>query len=171
MRLTSFTDYSLRVLIYLATQPGRRATIAEISAKFQASENHLTKVVHFLATEGVLATVRGKGGGIGLARAPGDIGVGDVIRLTEGQAMPAECFGAGSSCAIAPVCRLRGVLGEAVAAFFAVLDRYTLEDLVANRDALDAILRIGALAQAPQPLAAATVLPAEPPSATAGEPA
>lgn len=143
MKLTSFTDYSLRVLIYLATRPGRRATIGEIAAKFSASENHLTKVVHFLATEGVLATVRGKGGGLGLARPPQDIVVGDIVRRTEGQAMPAECFGSGGACAIAPCCRLRGVLGEAVDAFYAVLDRYTLEDLVANRDQLDGILRIG----------------------------
>ncbi|MBK1615998.1 BadM/Rrf2 family transcriptional regulator [Rubrivivax gelatinosus] len=151
MKLTSFTDYSLRVLIYLATRPGRRATIGEIAACFSASENHLTKVVHFLATEGVLATVRGKGGGLGLARPAEAIVVGDIVRRTEGEAMPAECFGSGGGCVIAPSCRLRGVLGEAVDAFYAVLDRYTLEDLVANRDQLDLILRIG---QPPRPFAA-----------------
>src|SRR5262245_13503920 len=92
MRLTSFTDYSLRVLIYLAAQPQRRATIAEIARAFDISENHLTKVVHFLGKHGWLANVRGKGGGLGLARPPQQVCVGMVIRQTEGGDLPAECF-------------------------------------------------------------------------------
>ena len=141
MKLTSFTDYSLRVLMYLAAQPGRRATIAEIAASFEVSENHLTKVVHFLGRNGWLTTVRGKGGGLGLAKAPGSIVVGEVVRHTEGAAVPAECFGEeGGHCSIARICRLRGVLGEAVDAFYAVLDRYTLADLVHNGPALAKVL-------------------------------
>lgn len=143
MRLTTFTDYSLRVLIYLAAEPGRRATVAEIATAFDVSEHHLTKVVHFLGREGWLATVRGKGGGLGLAMLPEDIVIGHVVRATEGAAMPAECFGeTPDNCSIARICRLRGVLREAVEAFHAVLDGYTLADLVYNRTTLTRALFI-----------------------------
>ena len=151
MKLTSFTDYSLRVLIYLAAQPDRRATIAEVSTAFGVSEHHLTKVVHFLGQNGWLANVRGKGGGLALAKAPGLIGVGNVVRHTEGLDVVAECFEeAGGTCAIAPVCRLRGVLGEALNAFYAVLDGYTLADLVSNRQALAKVLFLDRVERAPQ---------------------
>lgn len=137
MKLTAFTDYSLRVLIYLAAQPERRATIAGIADAFDVSEHHLTKVVHFLGKNGWLANVRGKGGGLALAKAPELIVVGEVVRATEGTDVPAECFeAAGGHCAITRICRLRGVLGEAVDAFYGVLDRYTLADLVRNRQSL-----------------------------------
>lgn len=145
MKLTAFTDYSLRVLIYLAADPARRATIAEIAQSFGISENHLVKVVHFLGRQGWIATVRGKGGGILLAMAPAQINVGRVVRDTEGAALPAECFSdGGGHCLITPVCRLKGVLGEAVDAFYAVLDRHTLADIARNRQALDKLLRIHA---------------------------
>ncbi len=143
MKLTSFTDYSLRVLIYLAAQPGRRATIAEIAATFEVSENHLTKVVHLLGKNGWLANVRGKGGGLGLALEPQQIVIGQVVRCTEGADMPAECFGdALTRCRIERICHLRGVLQEAVEAFYAVLDNYTLADLAHNRAALSRVLFI-----------------------------
>jgi Rrf2 family nitric oxide-sensitive transcriptional repressor len=145
MKLTAFTDYSLRVLIYLAAQPERRATIGEIAASFAVSEHHLTKVVHFLGKEGWLANVRGKGGGLALAKPPEAINVGDVVRQTEAGAF-VECFGEGGECRITGICRLQGVLGEAVAAFHAVLHRYTLADLVHNREALSPVFlasRIG----------------------------
>lgn len=143
MRLTTFTDYSLRVLMYLAAVPGRRATIGEIARAFDISENHLMKVVHALGKAGLLANVRGRGGGLALARAPQAINVGAVVRATEGEAIPAECFErAASTCDLLRVCQLRGVLAEAVAAFHAVLDRYTLADLVQNRQALARVLRI-----------------------------
>ncbi len=141
MRLTTFTDYSLRVLIYLAVQPERRATIAEISSAYGIKENHLSKVVHFLGQQGWLTTVRGKGGGLGLARAPQDIRIGTVVRQTEGQDLPAECFDREhDTCPITRICRLKGVLREATAAFHAVLDRYTLGDLVQNPQALARML-------------------------------
>jgi Rrf2 family transcriptional regulator, nitric oxide-sensitive transcriptional repressor len=143
VKLTAFTDYSLRVLIYLAAEPGRRATIAEIATAFGVSENHLTKVVHFLGKEGWLANVRGKGGGLGLAKPPQDIVVGWVVRATEGASLPAECFGdAPDTCSIASICRLRGVLAAAVEAFYAVLDEQTLADLVHNRASLSKMLFI-----------------------------
>jgi len=143
MKLTAFTDYSLRVLIYLAAQPERRATIAEVAATFQVSENHLTKVVHFLGQQGWLANVRGKGGGMQLGLDAKHIVVGRVVRATEGESVPAECFGKdAAACTIVKLCRLRGVMQEAVDAFYAALDRYTLTDLVHNRAALAQILRI-----------------------------
>src|SRR4051812_16345937 len=141
MKLTAFTDYSLRVLIYLAAQPEQRATIAGIAAAFDISDHHLTKVVHFLGKNGWLANVRGKGGGMELAMPPELINVGKVIRQTEGGAIPAECFSPeGGHCSIAGICELRGVLGEAVGAFYGVLDRYTLTDLVRNRPSLAKVL-------------------------------
>ena len=141
MKLTTFTDYSLRVLIYLAAQPEKRATISDIARSFDVSENHLTKVVHLLGKNEWLANVRGKGGGLELAMPPELVGVGTVIRETEGAAVVAECFSEESShCAIARVCGLRGVLGEAVEAFYTVLDRYTLADLVQNRQSLAKVL-------------------------------
>lgn len=151
MRLTAFTDYSLRVLIYLATQPDRRATIDEIASAFRIKRNHLTKVVHFLGKEGLLTNVRGKGGGLDLAREPKTIGIGDVVRRTEGAAVPAECFGDKAHyCRIVRQCRLRDVLREAVDAFELVLDAYTLEDLVADRPALARVMFVERGATAPR---------------------
>jgi Rrf2 family transcriptional regulator, nitric oxide-sensitive transcriptional repressor len=154
MKLTAFTDYSLRVLIYLAAQPQRRATIAGIAGAFDISENHLTKVVHFLGKEGWLANVRGKGGGLELATLPELIQVGEIVRRTEGHPMPAECFKAdGGTCPIADVCELQGVLGRAVKAFYAVLDQYTLADLVHNAKELAPILFVERPAGATRPRA------------------
>jgi Rrf2 family nitric oxide-sensitive transcriptional repressor len=134
MKLTTFTDYSLRVLIYLAARPRQRATIAEAAAAFGISQSHLTKVVHFLARHGWIETVRGKGGGMVLARPADAIGIGQVVRTAEGAVVAAQCFSEEetSGCSIARVCRLRGVLVEAIAAFHAVLDRYTLADITNN---------------------------------------
>jgi Rrf2 family transcriptional regulator, nitric oxide-sensitive transcriptional repressor len=141
MKLTAFTDYALRVLIYLAAQPGQRATIAQIATAFDVSEHHLVKVVHFLGKQGWLSNVRGKGGGLELGELPANIVVGRVVRATQGSTQVAECFGeTGGDCQIAPDCRLRGVLAEAVAAFHQVLDGYTLADLVRNRQELARVL-------------------------------
>ena len=142
MKLTTFTDYSLRVMIYLAAQPGQRATIAQIAQAFDVSANHLVKVAHFLGRQGWLATVRGKGGGLELGLPPEQIVVGTVVRATEGEAAVAECFEDADRCSLTPACRLRGVLREAVEAFYAVLDGYTLADLVRNRHQLSRILFI-----------------------------
>ena len=135
MRLTTFTDYSLRVLIHLATAPEGRATIAQIAEAFGISEHHLVKVVHLLGREGILVNTRGRGGGLRLAAAPGTITVGRVVRATEGEDLPAECFDhEHDRCAISGMCRLAGVLGEAMGAFHRVLDGYTLQDLVQSRE-------------------------------------
>jgi Rrf2 family transcriptional regulator, nitric oxide-sensitive transcriptional repressor len=140
MRLKTFTDYSLRVLIFLAARPQRRATIAEIADAFGISESHLMKVSHALGKSGLLANVRGKGGGLELAMAPNAINLGEVVRITEGAPHPAECFSAHNTCCIVRACKLRLVLEDAVEAFYAVLDRYTLEDIARNRNVLSAIL-------------------------------
>jgi Rrf2 family transcriptional regulator, nitric oxide-sensitive transcriptional repressor len=141
MRFTAFTDYSLRVLIYLACAPEGRGNIADIARAFGVSEHHLVKVVHLLGREGVLATTRGRGGGIRLACSARAIRVGDVVRATGGENPPAQCFDpAARECAITPVCRLKGVLARAVDAFHEVLDGTTLDELVASRAPLQAIL-------------------------------
>jgi Rrf2 family nitric oxide-sensitive transcriptional repressor len=133
MHLTTFTDYTLRVLIYLALEPERLATIAEMAGAYGISENHLMKVVHRLARSGIIESVRGKGGGVRLARAPAEIRLGEVIRASEGDAAIVECFsGTANNCRIAPVCRLSKILGEAFAGLYQSLDAFTLADLCAN---------------------------------------
>lgn len=134
MRLTRYSDYSLRVLTYLAVRPGQLATIEEISQAYGVSKAHLMKVVHELGRGGFLETTRGRGGGIRLARSPEEITVGDVIRQTEDNLDLVECFDpATNRCRIEPVCALRGVLAEALGSFLATLDGYTLADLVSRR--------------------------------------
>jgi Rrf2 family nitric oxide-sensitive transcriptional repressor len=120
--------------MYLAAAPGKRVTIAEVAKAFGISEHHVVKVVHFLGKEGFLENRRGRGGGLQLALAPAAINVGRVVRLAEGGDTPAECFDRESSaCVIVNACRLRGVLEEAVADFYASLERYSLEDLRMQR--------------------------------------
>jgi len=141
MRLTTFTDYSLRVLMYRAADTHPRVTIAEIAAAFDISENHLMKVVHFLGRAGLLVNVRGKGGGLELGAPANTIYIGRVVKLTEGTDRPAECFDPKTNvCRIPSACRLRRVLDDAVRAFYAVLDQYTLEDITRNREILAKIL-------------------------------
>jgi Rrf2 family nitric oxide-sensitive transcriptional repressor len=141
VKLTTFTDYCLRVLMFVATAPQERATIAEVAKAFSISENHVVKVVHLLGREGFLANTRGRGGGLRLAREPRDLNIGRLVRTTEGAAAPAECFDSSApACAIAGSCRLSGVLARAVAAFYAVLDETSLQDIVENRAVLQAIL-------------------------------
>jgi Rrf2 family transcriptional regulator, nitric oxide-sensitive transcriptional repressor len=144
MRLTTFTDYTLRVLIYLGThqREGRLATIGDIATAYGVSENHLMKIVHHLAQEGYVETTRGKGGGMRLARAPESISIGDVVRGAEEDLDVVECFQKGNSkCPIAPACTLRTVLGRAMTAFFDVLDGQTLADLLEPRAPLVRIFR------------------------------
>jgi len=132
MRLSTFSDYSLRVLMYLGVLPNRLATIAEIAAAHEISENHLMKVVHQLGRNGYVETVRGKGGGMRLGRAPQDIVLGAVIRQTESDLALVECFTDQAACRIRPACRLHAILDEALNAMFLVLDGYTLADLLEN---------------------------------------
>jgi len=142
MRLTTFTDYSLRVLIYLAAAPEHRSTIGEVASAYGISEHHLVKVVQFLGKEGILRNTRGRGGGMQLAHAPAAINVGRVVQLAEGVSYPAECFDAESNtCGLSGVCGLQRVLSDALKAFYATLDRYTLEDLRIPAPKLQAALK------------------------------
>lgn len=131
MRLTAFTDYTLRTLIYLALRPQQLVTIADIASAYDISANHLMKVVHQLALAGDVTTVRGQHGGLRLARSPEAINLGGVVRRTEPDLELVACFGEAQSCVIQHGCVLQHALGDALQAFLAVLDRYTLADLVA----------------------------------------
>lgn len=137
MRLTRYTDYALRVLLHLGAHPDRLTSIAEIARAHKISQNHLMKVVHDLGKAGYIATVRGRAGGVRLARAPEEISVGAVVRHTEEGFDLVDC----GACVIAPACGLTSMLGKALAAFMQVLDGYTLADLMVKRDALRALLR------------------------------
>jgi len=131
MRLKSYTDYALRVLMHLAAKPDRLASIAEIARTYRISQNHLMKVVHDLRKAGFLDAVRGRAGGIRLARPASEISVGQVVRQTEAGFDLVDC----GSCVIAPACALTAVLHEARDAFMAVLDGYSLDNLVDDRKA------------------------------------
>jgi len=150
MRLTTFTDYTLRVLMYLALDRSRLATIPEIAAAYGISQNHLMKVVHHLARAGVIESVRGKGGGLRLARPPEAVRIGEIVRATEGDAAIVECLSDDpEACRISGVCRLARVLVDGFDALYESLNRYTLADLTRNRGALTKVL-----VQAPTRLAA-----------------
>ena len=142
MRLTTYTDYTLRTLMYLAVEPDRAATIAEIASTYRISQAHLTKVVHQLALAGEVATTRGRGGGLRLGKPAEAINVGALIRRTEPDMDLVACFSAEGGCAIESASVLSDALRQALDSFLAVLDRYTLADLVAPRQQLAALLRI-----------------------------
>jgi Rrf2 family transcriptional regulator, nitric oxide-sensitive transcriptional repressor len=131
MRLTRYTDYALRVLLYLGTHPDKLSTISEIADYHNISRNHLMKVVHQLGALGYIDTLRGKGGGIRLAHKPEEIGLGDVVRHTEETLEIVECFNPdNSNCVLLPGCRLKTALNEALDSFLAKLDLYTLADFI-----------------------------------------
>jgi Rrf2 family nitric oxide-sensitive transcriptional repressor len=143
MRLTKFTDYGLRVLILLGLTEDRLVTIEEIGDRYGISANHLMKVTHRLSTRGYIETVRGKGGGMRLARPPERIRLGDVVRDFEEDMTLVECFDPStSSCSIEPSCRLQGVLRQSLQAFLRTLDQHSLADLVRPRGKLRALLEI-----------------------------
>lgn len=143
MHLTRFTDYSLRVLLYLAVKGERRSTITEIAERFEISRNHLMKVVQDLSHHGYITSIRGKHGGLLLKREPDSIVLGELIRRTERDLTLVECFGDANECVITPACRLKHILAEALDAFLAVLDDYTLEDLLgARRQPLIQLLKL-----------------------------
>lgn len=141
MRLTVYTDYALRMLMYLAARPDGRATITQIADAYGISRAHLTKVAHQLGLAGHIATTRGKGGGLSLARPAASIGLGQIVRQAEPDMALLPCFAPEhAACPILPACGLRSPLEEARAAFLAVLDRYTLADLVRRRADLARLL-------------------------------
>lgn len=134
MRLTHFSDYALRLLMYAAARDARLITIEETARTFRISRSHLMKVANLLTRTGYLQAVRGRSGGLTLAKPPEKIGLGAVIRATEPDFALVECFTIDNRCVISPTCRLRGILQEALEAFAATLDRYTLHDLILHPD-------------------------------------
>ncbi|MDE8650667.1 Rrf2 family transcriptional regulator [Novosphingobium album (ex Liu et al. 2023)] len=136
MRLTRYTDYSLRVLIHLALHDDRLCSIGEISRTYDVSHNHLMKVVNALAHDGFIETVRGRAGGMRLARPANAITVGEVVRKTEEGFQLADCSG----CTLSPACGLTGVLAEGMRAMMAVFDSYTVADLLTDKDTMRRLL-------------------------------
>ena len=133
MRLTAFTDYSLRVLIYLAVNGGQNTTIAQIAQSYGISKYHLMKVVQELSQKGYLIALRGKNGGLHLSRSPAEINIGKLVRAMERDLAVAECFGKNNQCILTPACSLQALFSEALDGFFSVLDAYTLEDILPKR--------------------------------------
>ncbi len=144
MKLTNYTDYSLRVLIYLAVKDNdEKSTITEITEAYQISRNHLTKVIHQLGQIGVIQTTRGRGGGITLAKSPDKIVIGDVVRETEEDFHMVECFNKeNNTCVLTPICGLKNILNEALNAYLAVLDQYTIADIVKEPELYRGLLNL-----------------------------
>jgi Rrf2 family nitric oxide-sensitive transcriptional repressor len=130
MRLTFSTDYALRLLMLVGLKPDRLVTIEEVADRFGISKNHLMKVAYRLGQGGYLETIRGRNGGLRLGKAPAQIVVGEVVREMEPDFAVVECENPAGYCRIAPCCTLRSAMREAVQAFLAKLDQYTLEDLL-----------------------------------------
>lgn len=144
MHITRYSDYALRVLLYLAADPERLTTIQAIADSYGISKSHLMKVVHQLNQLGYISTVRGKNGGLRLGQKPEHINIGVLFRETETDLNLVECFGSNNHCAITPVCKLKTVLVEARQAFLNTLDQYSLADLAqpGARPGLQRILHI-----------------------------
>jgi len=142
MRLTRYSDYALRVLMYMGVRGERLVTIDEIAGAYDISRNHLMKVVYHLGRQGYIHTVRGRKGGMALARQPAEINLGVLVRETENDLALVECFGPDNRCCLTPACVLRQALDEALKAFMAVLDRYTLADLITPRQELRQLLAV-----------------------------
>lgn len=144
MRLNAFTDYCLRTLIFLAVHPETLATRAQIATAYGISDNHLMKVVHFLGKLGYIDTLKGRGGGIRLAKPIDQIGIGALVRHCEEDAPIVECFETTGKCRIDGMCSLKGILAEAREAMYQSLDRYSLADLTPNHSSLAKQLSVAA---------------------------
>ncbi|NGN42698.1 Rrf2 family transcriptional regulator [Mesorhizobium sp. CGMCC 1.15528] len=141
MRLTYHTDHALRMLVYLALNRGRPSRVVDVAESYGISRNHLLKVALRLGRLGYLTTVRGRSGGIALARKPEDINLGDVVRQIEDDFGLVECMRPeGGTCVISAACRLKGVVRKAVEAFLSVFDEYSLADIAGNREVLAELL-------------------------------
>lgn len=147
MRMTSHTDYALRMLVYVAMRPGRTCTVDDVAKTYGLSRNHLLKVAQRLGRLGYVETIRGRAGGVRLGAPADSINIGALVRATEEDFSVVECLQKRESgCIISPACKLKGMFSEATAAYLAVLDKYTLADAIRNRTALAALLGIDAVA-------------------------
>ena len=142
MQLTRFSDYSLRILMFLAARPDRLARIEEIAETYEISRGHVMKAARALSGYGFVESVRGRGGGIRLARPPAEIALGDVVRRTEENLAIVECFSEEGDCVIDSACGLKIALARALEAFLEVLDEYTLDDLVRHPRKMSKLLQI-----------------------------
>ncbi len=133
MRLTTMTDYAMRLLMHVAQHSDRLCTIAEIAETYAISEAHLMKITHQLGLRGWVTTVRGKGGGMRLAQSPENINLGAFVRSVEPDFDLVECFGTNNACVITGSCGLAGVLDGALQRFLAHLDEFTLADILPTR--------------------------------------
>jgi Rrf2 family nitric oxide-sensitive transcriptional repressor len=150
VRLTQFSNFAIRVLMYAGLDGSRPCAVPEMARAYGVSYDHLKKAAGEMCRLGYLEAVRGRSGGVRLARRPEDIRIGEVIRHTEGRVVLVECFDpATATCPLPPACRLKVALEEALDAFFAVLDGYTLADLIARPDELTPLLGLAAAAPAP----------------------
>lgn len=141
MKLTQYSDLGLRLLMYLAHRYGESVTIQEVSERFAVSKNHMVKISHQLTNSGLIESTRGRNGGVRLAGPPESISVEQVLRATEDNFDLVECFNATQNhCVITDVCRLKGVLNAALAAYFSVLRQTSLADLIKNGKALEKAL-------------------------------
>jgi Rrf2 family nitric oxide-sensitive transcriptional repressor len=149
MRLTVYSDYSLRLLMYLAVRPERLSTIQEVAKAYNISSNHLMKVVHQLGMAGYVKTVRGRSGGIRLGREAEAIGLGELLRFTEPDMDIVPCFEPeNQDCPLRRACRLKGALDKARQAFLGVLDEYTLADLTSAPGSIRSVLGLPAVSGA-----------------------
>ncbi len=150
MRLTYHTDYALRILMYLAVNRGQPTRVSDVAKSYGISRNHLLKVTLRLGRLGYLTTLRGRSGGIALARRPEEINLGEVVRQMEEEFALVECMRLdGGDCAISPECQLNGVIRKALKAFLSVFDDYSLADIARNRDALAELLGLPGMTMEP----------------------
>lgn len=134
MQITRYTDYSLRVLIYLGLREEEKVTIQEIADAYQISKNHLMKIVQELNVQGYVLAVRGKNGGLKLNQKPSDINIGRLVRLMEKDTNLVECFSSKNTCVITPHCQLKGIFSSALESFYQSLEHYTLADLLGKKE-------------------------------------
>lgn|SRR5690606_28704723 len=150
MKLTDYTDYTLRVLIYLGLHPDELVTIRHVAEAYRISRNHLMKIVNQLSQSGLVAATRGRNGGVRLALPPERINIGAVVRATEADFRIVECFDqVNNQCVLSPACRLRAAMREALEAFFRVLDGLTLADVIANAGQIRALVAEQSLGERP----------------------
>lgn len=147
MRLTLQTDYALRMLMYLALRQDRPCRVTDVALDYGISHNHLLKVALRLGRLGYVTTLRGRTGGIALARRPEDVNLGEVVRSMEDGFAMTECMRDGGRCTISPACRLKHIASNALEAFLAVFDSFTLADIVENRSELAELLEISPVSE------------------------